>query len=167
MAKSKEPRLAGLFIVVGLVVFVIMLWFSRDAWIRHQRSDDCGDGPRYMIDTRQFETQYSAYSLQLEASLQGKGKTSLKLDPVQQEKLSEGIQSANEFRKFIVAGFNSCAVSKTQYASFGARLQALDGLARQINGLASQVNRSAEDNGQLKALVDEYAALAHELGQGK
>ncbi len=164
-AKSKSARLA-VTVVAGIVVLATLLvvW---DLWNRRQRCFDCGDGQRCTIDVRQFATQYSAYSLQLEASLNDKAKVSIKLDPVQQEKLSEAMQSANEFRKYVVAGFNSCAITKAQYAQFGARFQALDSLAREINGLAAQPSRSADDNTRLTNLISEYSDLAHKLGTDK
>ena len=99
----------------------------------------------YVSDTRQ-SPQYWAYSLQLEASVNDKSKVSLKLDPVQQEKLTEALDSAKEFRKYVVSGYNSCAITKTQYAQFGARFQALDNLARQINALVEKETRSESDN---------------------
>ena len=163
--KSKSARLA-VTVVAGIVVLATLLvvW---DLWNRHQRCFDCGDGQRCTIDVRQFATQYSAYSLQLEAGLNDKAKVSIKLDPVQQEKLSEAMQSANEFRKYVVAGFNSCAITKAQYAQFGARFQALDSLAREINGLAAQPSRSAGDSTRLTTLISEYSDLAHKLGTDK
>jgi hypothetical protein len=160
--KSTNARLA-VVLVVGVVILAA-IWVGWDLTRGHQRSLDCGDGQRYSIDVRQFATQYSAYSLQLEASLNDKSKISLKLDPVQLEKLSEAMQSANEFRKYVVAGFNSCAITKVQYAQVEARFQALDSLAREINGLAAQPSHSADESARLTALISQYSDLAHKLG---
>ena len=151
-------------VLIGGILALAALWVGWDLWSRHQRCFDCGDGQRCTIDTRQFATQYSAYSLQLEASVNDKSKISVKLDPVQVEKLSEAMQSANEFRKFVVSGFNSCGVTKAQYGQFGAKFQALDSLAREINTLVSQPARSAEETKKLTRLVNEYADLAHKMG---
>jgi hypothetical protein len=160
-AKSANSR--WIILVAGISALAA-LWFGWDWWNRHQRPIDCGDGQRYAIDTRQFATQYSAYSLQLEASVNDKRKISVKIDPVQVEKLSEAMQNANEFRKYVVSGFNSCAITKAQYGQFGARFQALDSLAREINELVSQPARSGEQTTKLTSLVNEYADLARKLG---
>ena len=162
MRKVANVRLAGV-IVVGILLLA-GLWVSWDLWNRHQRCFDCGDGQRCTIDARQFATQYSAYSLQLEASLKDGTKFSAKLDPIQQEKLSEAMQSANEFRKYVVSGFNSCAITKSQYSQLGVKLQVLDSLAREIRELASQPARSAEENARLTTLVNEFDDVAHKLG---
>jgi hypothetical protein len=160
--KSTNARLA--VVLVAGVVILALTWVGWDIARGHQRSLDCGDGQRYSIDGRQFATQYSAYSLQLEATLNDKAKVSVKLDPVQLQKLSEAMQNANEFRKYVVAGFNSCAITKVQYGQFGSRFQALDNLAREINELAPKSTRSAEENARLTSLVDEYTDLARKLG---
>lgn len=162
MPKDTNTRLAS--IIIGGIVLLAALWVAWDLWNRHQRCFECGDGQRCTIDTRQFATQYSAYSLQLETSLKDKARISVRLDPVQQEKLSEATQSANEFRKYVVSGFNSCAITKAQYGQFGARFQALDSLAREIKELAGEPARSAEESAKLTTLVDEYADVAHKLG---
>ena len=167
-AKSVKTRLLIMAVAGGLVVIALaVLWVGWDLWNRHQKCFDCGDGKRCSIDGRQFATQYSAYSLQLEAGLNDKANISLKLDPIQLEKLTEAMQSANEFRKYVVAGFNSCAVSRDQYAQFGKRFQALDSLAREINGLAAQPSRSADDSTRLTTLISDYSDLARQLGTDK
>jgi hypothetical protein len=166
-AKKAKTPLHAMWVAGGLVLALAALWVGWDLWNRHQKSFDCGDGRRYTIDERQFTIQYTAYSLQLEASLKDKSKFSAKLDPVQQEKLTEAMQSANEFRKYVVAGFNSCAVSRDQYAQFGKRFQALDSLAREINGLAAQPSRSADDNARLTTLISGYSDIARQLGTEK
>jgi hypothetical protein len=153
MPKNANTRLAG--VIIGGIVLLAALWVTWDLTNRRQRCFDCGDGQRCTIDVRQFATQYSAYSLQLEASLNDKAKGSVKLDPVQQQKLSEAMQSANEFRKYVVAGFNSCAITKAQYAQLGARFQALDSLAREINGLVAQSGRSIAESAKLTTLITE------------
>jgi hypothetical protein len=161
-SKKTTPKTWLGVTIVGGIVLLALLWVGWDLWIRHPQNRDCGDGQRYAIDERQFATQYSAYSLQLEASMNDKAKVSLKLDPVQQEKLSEAMQDANEFRKYVVSGFNSCAITKTQYAQIGEKFQSLDGLAREIEKLATQPDRSADERARLTTLIDRYAELAHQ-----
>jgi hypothetical protein len=140
-----------------------VLYIGWDLWSRHPRCFDCGDGRRCTIDARQFTTQYLAYSVQLEASIKDDSKISLKLDPVQQEKLSEAMQSANEFRKYVVSGFNSCGVTRIQYGELGTKFQALDSLAREINELAVLPARSVEESARLSDLISKYSDGVHKL----
>lgn len=146
------------------VLFIGILLLGRDMFLRRHSSFDCDDGARRTIDIRDFTTQYSAYSLELEASVQDKIKISTKLTPVQQQQLSEALQSANEFRKFVVAGYNSCAVTKAQYSQYGARFQTLDNLGREINQLTAKPSLSEEETKNMASLVSQYAELARKLG---
>src|SRR5712692_2252308 len=99
---------------LGVVALFVLALVGRDVFLRPHGIVDCGDGPRRTIDIRDFATQYSAYSIELEASLTDKAKVSAKLNPIQLQQLSEALQSANEFRKYVVAGYNACALTKSQ-----------------------------------------------------
>jgi len=69
---------------------------------------------------------------ELRAERRAKARLPTKLEPTQTQQMSEALQQADEFRKYVVAGYNACAVTKDQYARFGARFQALDALERRI-----------------------------------
>ena len=157
---AKTVLIAAIF----AAVVVLLAWLGADLFKGRRRCFDCGDGQRCAIDVRQFATQYSAYSVQLEATLNDKVKVSAKLDPVQLQQLSEAMQSANEFRKYVVSGFNSCAISKTQYGQIGAEFQALDNVAREINDLTDKPELPPDESARLANLIDEYRGLAHKLG---
>ena len=106
------------------------------------------------------------YSVEFEASIGEKTKFSGKLTPSQVQQLSESLQQATEFRKFLVAGFNACAISKAQYAEYGVKFQALDALSRQIDSLAGQSTLSDSDRTRLSELVQRFIAATQELGTG-
>lgn len=113
---------------------------------------------------RDFATKYSAYSIELEASVADKAKASAKFTPMQLQQISESLQSANEFRKYVVAGYNACAISKAQYAQYEPRFLTLDALARQINVFLSQPALEEFERAQLNSLVNQYVELCSKLG---
>ncbi len=154
---TKNAKTVWLVVIAAVVV---LAFIARDLLLRRHRVFDCGDGPRRIIDMRDFATEYSAYSLELGASIEDKVKISTKLSPVQLQHLSEAMQSANEFRKYVVAGYNSCAITKVQYAQHGARFQAMESVAREINGLLAKPSLSQQESSSLAGLIDEYAKLA-------
>jgi hypothetical protein len=160
---NKNAKAVSMAALVA-VILIAIIFVSRDLWLRGQKSIDCGDGQRLSIDARDFTTKYSAYSLELEASVADKVKVSPKLNPVQLQQLSEAMQSARDFRQYVVAGYNSCAITKAQYSQFGARFQALDNLAREINDLAGRSSLSPDESARLAALIGQYGDLAHKLG---
>lgn len=160
---TKNARTVSL-VAIGVVALVTLVLIGRNVFLGRQQSRDCGDGPRHVIDIRDFTTQYSAYSVELEASIGDKGKISTKLNPVQLQQISEATQSAREFRKYVVAGYNSCAITKAQYGQYGARFQALDNLARETNELVSKPSLPKEDTKRLADLIKQYGDMVKSLG---
>jgi len=156
---TKNAKTVSLVVIVAGIVLGFG-WIARDLLLRRHGAFDCGDGPRRTIDMRDFATEYSTYSLELGASIADKVKISTKLSPVQLQQLSEATESANEFRKYVVAGYNSCAITKVQYTQDGERFQAMDGVARQVNGLLAKPSLSPQETSSLAGLIDEYGKLA-------
>jgi len=160
---TKNARTVSLAAITA-VVLVVLVVIGRDALLGRHPVLDCGDGPRHAIDIRDFTTQYSAYSVELEASIGDKGKVSTKLNPVQLQQVSEAAQNAREFRKYVVAGYNSCGITKAQYGQYGTRFQALDNLAREINELVSKTSLPQEETKKLADLIKQYGDLVRSLG---
>src|SRR5450631_549604 len=157
---------------VGLAALVLILvlagmWFLRDWHLANGSSAACGDpeGPRPKIDIRQFETHYTGYSVSLEGEITGKGKLSGKIEPAALQKLSESLQSGQEFRKALVAGYNSCAVTRSAYQAAVLRFQSLDGIAHRIDTLAGKASLSSQEESTLKTLADEYTTMSQHLGE--
>ena len=162
---TKNVKTVILFGIVSVVVLA-GLWLVRDLVLKKSNEINCDDGPRRTIDIRDFTMQYWAYSVEFEASIGEKTKSSGKLTPSQVQQLSESLQQATEFRKFLVAGFNACAISKAQYAEYGVKFQALDALSRQIDSLAGQSTLSDSDRTRLSELVQRFIGATQELGTG-
>ena len=101
--------------VLAAAVLIVFAYFGRDLYLKRSEAITCDDGPRRTIDVRSFTNDYWAYSMEFEAALTKEKKLTARLDPKQLQQLSEALQQAMEFRKFVVAGFNSCAISKKQY----------------------------------------------------
>jgi hypothetical protein len=156
---TKNAKTISLAAIAAMMIVVLII-AGRDVYLRRQAELNCGDGPRRVIDLRDFTIQNSGYSLELEANIKDKGRISTKLAPVQLQQLSEAMQNAQEFRKFVVAGYNSCAVTKVQYSQYGSKFQVLDNLAREINQLSGSRSLSTEQNKSLTSLISEYAHLA-------
>jgi hypothetical protein len=150
-------------IVTAAVVVVIVLFLGRDMILRRGSLVQCPDGPRQTIDIRSFQTRYSAYSVVFEAKLQDRGELSGKVDPVQLMAMSEATQQAAEFRKFLVAGYNACAITNAQFSQAGSRYQVLDGLSREIDSLAKRPELSEIERTRIGSLAEEYVRHASKL----
>src|SRR5262245_22721771 len=57
------------FVSIGAIVLLVIVWVGRDLFLFKPRNLQCEDGPRKTIDIRDFITQYSAYSIELEAAV--------------------------------------------------------------------------------------------------
>jgi hypothetical protein len=160
---NKTVGLASL----ALILVLAGMWFLRDRHLTDGPPSPCGDaeGPRPKIDFRQFETDYTGYSISLEGEITGKGKLSGKIEPSALQKLSESLESGQEFRKALVAGYNSCAVTRSAYQAAVLRFQSLDGIARRIDTLAGKPSLSPQEESTLATLVDEYSSIAQHLGE--
>lgn len=155
-AINGNTRLAA---VVAVVLLLVLAFLAYVVFKARGEAIDCGNGDsRRAIDLRDFTTRYWAYSVEFEAAIKDRAKLAAKLQPTQLQQLSEAMQQGREFRQFVVAGYNACAISKKQYADFGATFQALDGLARRID-------QSAGHEAQLAELVRQYVALSQTLGR--
>lgn len=161
---TKNQKIAAVAAVV-IVIVITVLWMGRDIILRSQGEITCDDGRRRVIDIRDFTMSYWAYSVEFEASIKDQAKLSGKLEPKQLQQLSEAVQQANEVRKFVVAGYNACAVSKAQYLQYGAKFGVLDALSRQIDSLVKQPTMTDTDRTRLNDLARRYIELSGEFGK--
>ena len=147
----------ALLIVLAIIVFLVREFTHRSKTVQ------CDDGPRRTIDLRDFTTKHSGYTVELEASVKDKATASAKFTPTQLQQVSESLQSANEFRKYVVAGYNACAISKAQYAQYEARFLTLDALSRQINVFVSKPSLDAKQRNEVDSLVKQYVEVVSKL----
>jgi hypothetical protein len=159
---TKKVWLGIAGVIAGIIILSIVL-SARDIYLASPRSVNCDDGQRQQIDMRNFATTYYGYALQFEASFGSEAKLSGKLDPKLLHELSESMQATNDFLKYLVAGYNSCAISKLQYANYGMKYQAMDSITRQIDTLAQASSSGLTDRKRLADLVQEYIMLSREV----
>jgi len=145
-------------------VVVTLIFVGRDLYLRRHPVVNCPDSSHPTIDIRDFTTQHWAYSVKLEASIADKAKISTQLDPKVLTQMSEAFEEARELRKYVVAGYNNCAITQAQYAQFGPRFLALDKLAGEINTLLAKPSLSQEESTKLAGLIGQYGDLAKQLG---
>jgi hypothetical protein len=151
-------------VAIGASVLVIGVLVVSDLLLRRPPVVYCPDGSHPAIDLRDFTTRYWTYSVKLEASVADRAKVSTELDPQTLEQVSEALQGTREFRKYVVAGYNSCAITQAQYGQFETRFHALDALAREINTLLSKPDLTQEESTQLAGLIRQYGELAKQFG---
>src|SRR5215472_1124329 len=118
-------------ILAATAVIIVLLFLYRGSMRPPTKVIDCGDGPRPLVDMDDFDTKYWAYSYEFQADIANRARLAGKIQPVQLQKLSDALQEANEFRKLLVAGYNSCAISKKEFDADAARFEELNSLSLQ------------------------------------
>lgn len=151
-------------VAIGSVVALALVSVARDLWLRSHGVVHCPDGSHPTIDIRDFATQYWTYSVKLEATVADRAKVSTELDPKLLAQVSEALQEANEFRKYVVAGYNTCAISPAQYGQLENRFKSLDNMAHEIDSLVSKSSLSPDENKQLARLISQYGDFARQRG---
>jgi hypothetical protein len=162
-------KTTGMVLVVAILVIgtLIVVWMYRPRRTEALGTINCSDGPRLLVDAGKFDTQYWAYSIKLEGTLNDKGKIAAAIEPKQLQQLSEAMQQGNEFRKWLVNSYNACAVTRDHYAAYGVSFQGMDNAARNIQDALERGVHSEADRASLAALVKTYLQLAQNLQSGK
>lgn len=120
---------------------------------------DCGDGLRRRTDIGDFVTKYSGYAVQFEGEIHDQGKIAASLGDTHLRAINEAVEMRREMLKFVIAGYNACAVSRQKFATLIPLFQTMDGLEKRISALAV-----AGSNGPaLNAVIQEYVAVSAEL----
>lgn len=160
----KKQSQQGLVIVsIVIIIAVSVLAFILIGRWRQSKPLSCDDGERQTIDMNDFATQYSSYGLEWQAEIKDQAKFAGKLAPVQLQQMSDSLQSANEFRKTLVAAYNSCAIKKADFQKFANRFQVLDGLAREINSQTNKTNLTSSEIRQLRNMADQYISVSRTI----
>lgn len=146
--------------VIGAAVIVVLVFVIRDFYLRPHAGVNCADGPHPVIDMRDFTTQYWTYSAKLEANIAGKAHASGEIDPKIVAQVSQSLQESNEFRKYVVAGYNSCAITPSEYRQLEAQFKTLENLAQRIDLVMLKPSLSQQDKTLLSALITQYGDLA-------
>jgi hypothetical protein len=157
--RPSHALLIGTVIVVAVFVLAVIL-IGR--W-RQSKSLACDDGERQTIDMNDFATHYFSYGMEWQAEIKDQAKFAGKLAPLQLQQMSDSLQSANEFRKTLVAAYNSCAIKKADFQKAANQFQVLDGLAREINSLTTKANLTASEERQLQNMADQYISVSRTI----
>ncbi len=146
---------------------VILLGLASVTRAVAQKRIPCPDGEHIEIDVRQISIQYGASTFAgTLGSLSALG-ARLEITPKRLQEVAVATQQWDEFLKGLAAGYNTCAVTREQYA---------DGLNRiyprlQEDGSSLEQVRKAIANGQkidaqhLQRLIDSFSADLRQFAQ--
>jgi hypothetical protein len=125
-------------IVLMIVMSVTLLgvaYLAYDYWKGRPRTIHCEDGERQTIDFRDLQLNYSGNKIFLEVEVINKLKLRPEIDPEVLQTAYESSQNWDQFLKGLVASFNSCAISKADYAKILQRYQAVEAISKNLSQL--------------------------------
>jgi hypothetical protein len=148
-------QIRGLSIGAALVAFLAILLAAWNLAVHASRRIECADGTRRTIDLADFRSPDWAYRGAIELKSRDR-ELSARLDPVLLSTLSESAQKARDWRLFLVASYNSCAVSKADYLRLSGRNEELATLERAIDERLRAAASRPADAAELEQLIDHY-----------
>jgi len=154
---QKAVFLGGLLTVILLVLSGYIFVYFRSTSVVH-----CPDGTTHpKMDAAGFATEYTGYSVAVQAKLNEKGELTAELGIQKLQEMSEAIQQARLHMQSLADGYNACAVDPSEFNDARNRYQRMEDIARQINEISSHTPLKKEDGPLLKQLIDEYIQSSH------
>ncbi len=152
----------ALIVVTGITLLVV-LYLLLDFWKYRPRAIQCDDGERQAIDYRDIQLKYSENKISLNVEVMNKLKLRPEIDPQVMQTAVESTQGWDQFLKGRVAGFNSCAVSKDDYALILQRYKSMEDISKNLSQLLQKSTLTQQDVEAVTQLIKHYSSLRHEL----
>jgi len=101
-------------LIIFIFMGILIVGFPIQA-IAGKKPFDCGDGPRYKIEVKEFAIKYSNKSFEGTFGFLSKLNLGLQVEDKTLQKAAESTQQWNQLLIGIAEGYNSCAITKKQY----------------------------------------------------
>ena len=154
-------KIVLLFIISVILLVVVYLVF--DYWKGRPRTIHCEDGERQTIDYRDLQVKYSGNKISLEVEVMDKLKLRSEIDPKVLQTAYESTQNWDQFLKGLVVGYNSCAVSKKDYALILQRYKKIEEITKSLSQILRRNLLTQLDVETAKQLIEQYSSTAREI----
>jgi hypothetical protein len=151
------------FIIVVSMALIAVVYLSLYYWKNRPRSINCDDGERQTIDYRDFQINYSGNKISLEIEVMDKLKLRPEIDPQVLQMAYESTQNWDQFLKGLVVGYNSCAISKADYAVILQRYKIVEETSKNLSQLLRKSPLTQQDMETAKRLIQQYSSTSQEL----
>ncbi|MEI9476544.1 MAG: hypothetical protein WCO26_08210 [Deltaproteobacteria bacterium] len=154
-------KIVLLFIISVILLVVVYLVF--DYWKGRPRTIHCEDGERQTIDYRDLQVKYSGNKISLEVEVMDKLKLRSEIDPKVLQTAYESTQNWDQFLKGLVVGYNSCAISKKDYALILQRYKKIEEITKSLSQILRRNLLTQLDVETAKQLIEQYSSTAREI----
>ena len=153
--------------IASLSASLLLLFFASASRCWAQNKKSCPDGDHYEIDVKQVALQYDVSSFAGTLSALSVLGARLEVAPKKLQEASAATQQWDVFVKGLAAGYNSCAITRQQYADGLNRIYPR--LKEDAAGLEEIRKAIAEgkkaDEQHLQSLLDSYYANLRQFAQ--
>ncbi len=151
-----------LIILISLTLLSVV-YLGLDYWKGRPRTIHCEDGDRQTVDFRDLQMKYSGNKISLEVEVMNRLKLRPEIDSKVLQRAYESTQNWDQFLKGLVAGYNSCAISKADYAKILQRYQAVEAISKNLSQLLQKSPLTQQDGEMAKRLIEQYASATQVL----
>jgi hypothetical protein len=151
------------FLIVASVVLLSVFYLILDYWKHRTRTVQCDDGERQTIDFKELQIEYSSKKISLDIEVMKKLRMRPEIDPKVLQIAFESTQNWDQFLKGLIVGYNSCAVSKADYALMLQRYKGMEDILKSLSQLLKKNSLTKEDAEAATQLIKQYSSLSREL----
>lgn len=160
---SMKSRVSIVLIIVVSITLVVVVYLSLDYWKSRPRMIHCDDGERQTIDYRDLQIKYSGNKISLEVELIDKLKMRPEINPKVLQTAYESTQNWDQFLKGLVVGYNSCAISKADYAVILQRYKIMEETSKNLSQLLRKSPLTQQDMETARRLIQRYSSTSQDL----
>jgi hypothetical protein len=161
--KGTKPTVKFAFITVISTILFAVFYLSIDYLKHRPRTIHCDDGQRETVDYRDLQLKYSSYNISLNVEVMNKLKVRPEIGSKLLQTAYESTQGWDQFLKGLVAGFNSCAISKADYNLALQRYKAMEDISKNLSQRLQKNTLSKQDVEIIRLLIEQYSFISKEL----
>lgn len=150
-------------IIVVSFALLVVVYLSLDYWKNRPRTIHCDDGERQTIDYRDLQIKYSGNKISFEVEVMDKLKLLPEIDPEVLQTAYESTQNWDQFLKGLVVGYNSCAISKADYAVILQGYKIMEEVSKNLSQLLRKSPLTRQDVETARRLIQQYSSKSQEL----
>jgi hypothetical protein len=154
------------FLIVASVVLLSVFYLILDYRKHRTRTVQCDDGERQTIDFKELQIEYSSKKISLDIEVIDKLRIRHEIDPKVLQIAFESTQNWDQFLKGLIGGYNSCAVSKANYALMLQRYKGMEDISRSLSQLFKKNRLTHQDVEMAEQLIKQYSSISQELFAG-
>ncbi len=151
-------------LIVSISIMVLYVIYASLDYLKHRSlTINCNDGVRQTIDYKDIQLQYSSNKISLDIEIMDKFKARPEIDPKILQTAAESTQNWDQFLKGLISGYNSCAVSKKDYARILETYKKIEEITKSLKEVLKKNPLTEQDVETAMKLIEQYTISGKEF----